>query len=347
MLEKPDIQDQLILSRLKEEYGLRVKQLAFLPLGADVNTAVFRVVTGDGTAYFLKLRKGDFDEISVTLPRFLKGQGIKSIIPPLETLTGELFGNLETYKMILYPFVKGRNGYEVALSDDQWLDFGAALSRIHNVQVPPELARRIPRETYSLRWREMVKEFQEQVEEVTYNDPVAAKVAALLRARRAEIDQMVARGGDLGLALRACSLPTVLCHSDIHAGNLLIRANNRDMHSAVADPALYIVDWDAPIFAPKERDLSQVDGCPAWNDPRQVTLFYQGYCPAEVNRMALAYYRYERIIMDIAEFCKSLLLTDEGGEDREQFYGYFAGQFLPGHEVEIALKTDSQFYSNY
>ena len=40
MLEKPNIPEELIISRLQEEYGLRVAHLEFLPLGADVNTAV-------------------------------------------------------------------------------------------------------------------------------------------------------------------------------------------------------------------------------------------------------------------------------------------------------------------
>jgi spectinomycin phosphotransferase len=53
----------------------------------------------------------------------------------------------------------------------------------------------------------------------------------------------------------------------------------------------------------------------------------------------VAYYRYERIIQDLAAFCE-MFMTNAGGEDREQSYGYFTGQFLPEHEVEIAVKTD-------
>jgi spectinomycin phosphotransferase len=156
MLEKPDLQDQLIISRLQDEYGLQVNRLTFLPLGADVNTAVFRVVTDGETAYFLKLRKGDFDEITVAVPQFLKAQGIQSIIAPLETRAQQPWASLDAFKMILYPFIEGQNGYAVALSDHQWLDFGAALKGIHTAQVPPALTRLIPRETYSPRWREMV-----------------------------------------------------------------------------------------------------------------------------------------------------------------------------------------------
>jgi len=329
MLEKPDVQDQLIIDRLQDEYGLRVSQMTFLPLGADVNTAVYRVVTEDETAYFLKLRKGDFDEITVALPQFLQAQGIQAIIAPLETRAQQRWASLEAFKMILYPFIEGKNGYEVALTDAQWLEFGAALKGIHTVQVPPALAKLIPRETYSGRWREMMRTFQAQIEESAFDDPTAVRLAAFMKDRRGEIERLVRRAEGLGLALQVRSLPMVICHSDMHAGNLLLGENE----------ALYIVDWDNPSFAPKERDLMFIK-FPVWNSAREEALFYQGYGETEIDRMALAYYRYERIIQDIAEFCKQLLMTDEGGEDREQSYQYFTGQFLPENEVEIAFKTD-------
>jgi spectinomycin phosphotransferase len=42
MLEKPDLQDEKIGACLQDEYGLLAVQVAFLPLGADMNTAVYR-----------------------------------------------------------------------------------------------------------------------------------------------------------------------------------------------------------------------------------------------------------------------------------------------------------------
>jgi spectinomycin phosphotransferase len=330
VLEKPDLQDQLIISRLQDGYGLHVAQVTFLPLGADVNTAVYRVGTYDEIAYFLKLRKGVFDETTVAVPQFLKAQGIQSIIAPLETTAQQRWASLGAFKMILYPFIEGQNGYEVALSDLQWLDFGAALKGIHTAQVPSALTKLIPRETYSPRGREMVKTFQARIEEIAFDDPTAAKLAAFMKARRGEINHLVARAEGLGFALQARSLELVLCHSDIHAGNLLIGAND----------TLYIVDWDNPILAPKERDLMFIGGGAVWHSAREEALFYQGYGQTEVDLMALAYYRYERIIQDIAAFCEQLFLTVGGGEDREQAYQYFTGQFLPNHEVDIAYKTD-------
>lgn len=82
MLEKPNLKDEKIIACVQEEFGLHVVQVAFLPLGADQNTAVYRVVTDDETPYFLKLRRGVFDKTSVALPKFLNDQGITQIIPP-------------------------------------------------------------------------------------------------------------------------------------------------------------------------------------------------------------------------------------------------------------------------
>lgn len=159
MLEQPDIQDERIIACLQDEYGLLVIQVAFLPLGADLNTAVYRAVAEDETPYFVKLRRGVFDETAVVLPKFLSDQGIGQIIAPVATKTGQLWGSLDAFKVILYPFVEGHNGYEVDLSDRQWGEFGAALKRIHTAVVPPALIGRIQRETYSPRWREIVKTF--------------------------------------------------------------------------------------------------------------------------------------------------------------------------------------------
>lgn len=333
MLEKPDLDDQLILRRFHEEYGLQAVQAAFLPLGYDVNTAVYRLLTREGAAYFLKLRKGAFDEISLAVPRFLQAQGIRSILAPLETGEGRLWGSLNEYKMILYPYIDGQNGYAQALSDRQWMDFGAALKDVHTAALPRELARRIPKEMYSPQWRESVTAFQAQAAGAQFDDPVAAKLAAFMRARQAEIGTVVERAGQLGCALHSRSLDYVLCHSDVHAGNLLLAASGE----------LFIVDWDNPILAPKERDLMFVGMGGVWLVEREANLFYAGYRrdgALEVDRMALAYYRYERVVQDIAAFCEQLFSSDAGGEDREQAYRYFVSNFLPGHEIDVARKTD-------
>lgn len=358
MLEKPEIPDRLVIERLRDEFGLQVRRLSFLPLGADVNTAVYHVLTDSEQAFFLKLRKGASpaawgagfapEGLDVLVPQFLYNQGITAIIAPLEARGGQPWATLDAYKMILYPFIEGKDGYDVPLTAGQWQEFGAALRSIHSARVPPGLARLIPRETYSSRGRDIVRSYQAQVEARDYRDPAAAQMAAFMKARRREIDRLVQRAEELSLALSAHPPEYVLCHSDVHPGNLLIPTPSEEAQGETTHARVYIVDWDTPLFAPKERDLLLIGGCSTWNGPREEALFYLGYAgdpdfqQKGLDPIALAYYRCERIIQDIAEFCQQLLESEGGGEDREQSLMYFESNFLPGHEIELALRTDPE-----
>ncbi len=336
MLVKPDILDQQIISCVNVEYGIKVTRVTFLPRGVDVNTAVYRVETDESRSYFLKLRKGLFDPICVSIPHFLSQLGIHTVIPPVENRKRQLFGKLirgsTIYWMMLYPYIPGEDGYQVKMADHHWLELGSTFKKVHATKIPPDLMALLPCETYNPAWRESVKELQAQVEERTFADPVAKKLSTFMRAYRHEINRVVGRAVELASRLSQHSPANVLCHADAHPGNFLISDSGE----------LYLVDWDAPILAPKEHDLMFFGAGMAGIQPggREECLFYQGYGPTQVDQEALAYYRYERIIQDIAEFCKQLLLTCEGGEDREQAYTYLTSSFLPGNVVEAALRTD-------
>ena len=56
MLTKPNISDDSIIACLHDRFGLRILHITFLPVGADVNSAVYRVTADNDTAYFLKPR---------------------------------------------------------------------------------------------------------------------------------------------------------------------------------------------------------------------------------------------------------------------------------------------------
>jgi spectinomycin phosphotransferase len=330
MLERPDIPEAQLILLLNESYGLAGSRVSFLPLGADINTAVYRVEAPEDKAYFLKLRKGTFNEIAVLLPHYLHRQGNPAVIPPLETLGGNLWAEAGEHKVILYPFTPGNDGYAQTLSDAQWAAFGAAAKAIHSTQLPPALHRRIPQETFTPIYRETVKSLQMQAEKFSFDEPVAAKFAAFLKAHQRLVSRIIKRAEALGFALHARPPEMVLCHADLHAGNLLL----------TSEGGLYIVDWDNVLFAPKEHDLMHIGGSRHWHGAHLESLFYQGYGPAQMDQAALAYYRYERVIQDIAAFGEQILLTEAGGEDREQGYQYFTSNFLPGHEIDLALQAD-------
>ena len=74
--------------------------------------------------------------------------------------------------------------------------------------------------------------------------------------------------------------------------------------------------------------------------PREEKFFYKGYGKIEINMTILAYYRHERIVEDIALYSQQLLLTIDGGKNREEMYKQFMSMFESRNVVEIAFKTD-------
>jgi spectinomycin phosphotransferase len=334
MLEKPELEDDNIVACLQAEFGLRVGELAFLPLGADLNTAAYRVVAIDQTPYFLKLRrKIAFDETSVALPRALQNQGIAHMIAPLPTQMGQTSANLDTFKAILYPFVEGRDGYDVSLSDRQWRDLGATVKSLHAASWPPALLQSLHQETYSPQWRESMKKYLGLAKRQAWDDALASDLANFLRSQRGEILDLIQRADRLAKTLQTQPPAWVVCHADLHAGNLLLGA----------DDALYLVDWDTPILALKERDLMSIGGGLMGNKrtaEEEITLFYQGYGETQIDQAALAYYRYERIIEDLAVECQQILSTTGGGEDRAQALYYLKSNFLPNQTIDIAYRSD-------
>ncbi|MBK9925392.1 MAG: phosphotransferase [Anaerolineales bacterium] len=163
-------------------------------------------------------------------------------------------------------------------------------------------------------------------------------MAEFIKSKQDEINHLIERAETLASELQSKPVEFVLCHTDIHGGNILI---GRGGSRSAPTEDIYIVDWDAPLLAPKERDLMFIGGGidAIWKTKQDEALFYEGYGKAEVNITALAYYRYERIIEDLVAFCEQLLLTNEGGADREQAYRWFTGNFEAGQTIEIAEKT--------
>lgn len=338
MLEPPPISPDRISAHLSAARGLTVAALDFLPLGADVDTAVYRARCADAGDCFVKLRRGPFCMASVALLRRLADAGVRAIIPPLPDLGGKLVSALDEYAVIVYPFVEGRNAYERPLTDAQRRELGVALAAIHAANIPEAERGDAPTETYGPMWRNMAGELLQLAERRgPFPDEVAADMAAFMRRRARTIRKLIDRASALAQWLVEMP-PVVLCHGDLHAGNLHVADNGR----------IYIVDWDTLIFALSERDLmyvgAQIDR--VWPTKAEQAAFYDGYGPTVIYREAIAYYRCERAIEDIAAFGEALLLSGDGGADRAQSLRYFKSAFEPGNAVPTALNSRALSFFN-
>jgi spectinomycin phosphotransferase len=333
MPEKPESKEELILNCLRDEYGVGVKGISSLSLGADVDTYVYRVAGINETDYFVKLRRGSFSEASVTIPNWLSTSGVNQVIPALATKTGQLWANIDSFKDILYPFVEGQPGLDIRMTRQQWFEFGSALKRFHTAAIPAYLTNNIPKEDFSSRWRNAATRHLEQIEYKVMNEPIQVDAAQFLKSKKTEVLDIVIRAEQLARMLQKERPEFNLCHSDIHGYNLLIDIQG----------ALYIVDWDGLIFAPKERDLMFIGGGhgnSSYTPQEEEAMFYQGYGETKINQTAIAYYRYERIILDLVDDCDLIFLSDEGEAIQAAALKDLKNKFLPDVYIAIAYQSD-------
>jgi spectinomycin phosphotransferase len=329
MLEQPNLSDAVIAACLRDSFGLNIVQISFLPLGW-VNNALYRASEQGGISYLLKLRRGLFNQAAVAVPAFLHASGIRQVVAPTPTTNHLLWVRAHGFVWTLYPFVDGKTGFEMALSQPHWIALGQIMKAIHSARLPAALVEQVPQEDYSPRYRMQVREFDEQVQRQRFADPIAARLAAFWLAKRDDILAVVDRADQLAQSLRQRAVERVICHSDLHGRNVLIAGSDQ----------VSIVDWDEPILAAKERDLMFIGGGVGgiWNDDHEAGWFYQGYRSTQIDLAALCYYRYERIAADIAGCAEQIFGMQASVEERAKGLG-IANQFLPNNVVDIAHRT--------
>jgi spectinomycin phosphotransferase len=332
MRDDPGLDAGKIAACLDARYGIRVASVEFLPFGHDMSAFVYEVVATDGVSYFLKIRLGPVYEPALLVPRALIDAGVQGILAPLRTRGSELWCPLdgyEGYNVVLYPFVRGENAKVVGLSDEQWRQFGAALRAVHDSGLGKRFGDQIRVETFALPSAALVRQIGGLVEGTEFAGPAARRLAAFWRANTERIGNLLARAEELGRLLQAEPFELVLCHSDIHAANILVGEDGR----------IWLVDWDGPIVAPRERDFLFVVGSRIARvvEPRDEKLFFEGYGPVTIDLTALIYYRYERIVEDLGEFGKSVFLDPNLSERAREGEAELAmGFFVPGGDIERA-----------
>jgi spectinomycin phosphotransferase len=320
-----------IIEALRAVYGMEVITLTFFPRGADLNSVVYKADTKD-KCYFVKLKHSyDHDE-SHAIASLLEKAQVQQILLPIKTLQGRQTQHIEDWTILVFPFIEGEDGLSRELTHQQWITLGKALRQIHEIEVPIPLQKQLRKETYSDRWCKAVKWLFKHCDVVPDDGEIALNMLKFMKGNKATIDRLVRRAELLGEQLKKQTVRFVFCHADIHGGNVLIDQRGH----------LYIIDWDYPIMAPKERDLMFIGGGVAnrWNRPHEKEYFYQGYGTTDIDRTILTYYRYERIVEDIALYCQELMFAVGKDGDKPKKYQQFIDMFIPNGVVDIAFKTD-------
>lgn len=333
MLGTSTLHHHRIMTWITQHYRITVAHLEELPLGNDARAAVYRIDAADATAYFLKITHGPIYPPAMVIPRYLQDHGIAAVVAPLRTKTQTLWEAIDGLIGVLYPFIDGVSGMERDLADQQWIMFGALLRAIHQIPLPPPLRRQLRRDGFVPPWSVAVQHLHAAIRAHVGDDPVADDLAGFWEARQPEIDYVIERAAVLGRMLLATSAAGVLCHGDSHLANVMVDPQHE----------VHLVDWDYPMLAPKERDLRFVVGSVVGRpvSSHQEAWFFKGYGPIAIDPIALAYYRYERAIQDLAEYGTRVF----GRANVAPLVKHAAAEslrarFQPGNIIESAYHAD-------
>ena len=239
---------------------------------------------------------GSVFEPGLRVSRALVDRGIPNVRAPIPAHGGVLGAPVtgsEDWTVVLYPFVEGRSAKVVGLDAAQWRIFGAALGAVNGSDLGAVFRDELRVEDFALPVGAVVRRLLTELESATFASPAAASFAGYWHGDTDHIQAVLARTEALGRELQDRHFDVVLYHGDIHLINLIV-----DNIGGV-----WLVDWDGPLIAPRERDLLFVVGPRIGRrpTPREEDHFFEGYGATDIDPVALAYYRYERRLEDLGE----------------------------------------------
>lgn len=299
MIEEPDIPDSVLADGVRDGWGLAVEEIVFMPVGLDGAAWAYEVRIGGGGRRFLKVRTGEFARPAISVPAYLFSHGLSQVVAPIGGVHVE-----RGLRLALYPFVDGPSLWSPGLTDAQWTAYGRFLGALHAVELPGDVGQLLPIEAYASTAPRRVRALAGPAAADPALGPVWRRHGARLSAWADECERLEREAA-------AAPRPIVVCHADVHPGNLI----------AAGPDDLRVVDWDAPVRAPKERDLMFVFGSDFGEHPmnaRREALFRDGYGPLDLDDALLRYYRLERRLDDLALFAATVL--DESATEAARAY---------------------------
>jgi aminoglycoside phosphotransferase (APT) family kinase protein len=244
MRYEPPFDLDAIRDLLRREYALEADELAFVPVGFA--TACYVV-----DSHFLKIwphsanggQSASLLEVTLPLLVRLDAIGLRARVPaPIRTTSGELRTSYHGMPVALFPLLPGDHVPDDAYRDPVlWAEMARVMAEIH--AATPSLAS-VPLATESFE-APVLPTLARGLLVAERGGAEARGLDRVVRPRRDELVQHIARFERVRAAAAGLTARRVLCHRDFGGYNLLVGPDGR----------LSVLDWDWPALAPPEHDL--------------------------------------------------------------------------------------------
>lgn len=307
MAEVRALSTSQIQNCLRAEYELTAASVEPVAGGLDLKKIGFQVTDIDGQQFFLSDRSDAVRERALAVPTALAAKGVPNLLVPIPTTAGHLWCECGGHVLTLWPFVKGKSAWGRGLTPTQWKSLAETFHSIHASHLGSELLQGVQIEEFLLPSARQLLDVYEQMPSLEMSALSAKSLSQFLQEREGDIRFLIEKGQTLGSALQAKNPELVLCHADAHLGNVLVKD----------DGNILLVDWeDGPILAPRERDLIFfVQPDPAKPRVDGEAFFLKSYGASDIDLDAIAYFRIERMLEDVAVSCRDVFTDTNLSEE--------------------------------
>jgi aminoglycoside phosphotransferase (APT) family kinase protein len=199
---------------------------------------------------------------------------------------------------ILFEYIDGDNLFGMPLSKDLIKELAEIIAELHSIDCIPILTENLA-ETFDISFCKSLSDILQSGQHLVDIEHILASYSELI-LNRIRIYESLAE------YLHSNKPKFVLCHTDIHCGNIM------------QDSRLKLIDWEGIRFAPAEADLfSFSEGFFFENFWGDFLAAYKEFHPDfQVNSEALRFYRLRRLLEDISSFTEGLMYDNLVGEER-------------------------------
>ncbi len=170
--------------------------------------------------------------------------GIVNIAHPIPTSNGQMRIQIRDFQIALFDWIPGRTAQEHKLTDTQLERLGEFLAKIH--QSKTIIGEYSVRENFAIPFKDRLVAILSDMSEIAGDSTkYKTKLELFIEPHRQKFTRELETLDKLQRQVKTMNLEFVNCHGEPSPGNIL--SSN--------DGQIHLLDWDEPIFAPKEKDL--------------------------------------------------------------------------------------------
>lgn len=318
MKVEPVIDKVTLVKTICREYGLSIEKLSFVPTGWTAYC--YAAECADGERYFLKLTSdsglvpfaaSDRDFYLPLTHQLCTKRILPNIACPVRAIDGRFTVRCGHYVLILFHFIEGRPVGFGRLPDDMLAQLARMVGILHASTPQITLANPLL-EKFDIACEDALMNSLDTLEGITSADRFGKQeLRKLLLSRKEELLRHLDRLKELRTLAQAADKEMVVCHTDLHGGNLMVGDGEQ----------LYILDWENAMIAPPEHDLFFFAGYDTFWD-LLLPNYEREFGPASLDSDVFGFYYYRRNLEDLTDWVVRILHYNTSDEqDREDLAG--------------------------